>query len=138
MKLAPIVLLSFVVFVAGCTSTDTPITTTTTGESTSTTLSSTSTTTQNNVKEVTMTAKKWEFTPSMIEVNKGDTLKLTVTSIDVTHGLSLPAFGINENLVSGENVVIEFVADKTGTFPFTCSVFCGSGHGTMTGEIIVI
>ena len=64
------------------------------------------------VKEFDMTAKQWDFEPSTIEVNQGDTVKLHIESIDVIHGIALPAFGINENLEPGKTVDIEFVADK--------------------------
>lgn len=89
------------------------------------------------VKEFTMTAKKWEFSPSTITVKKGDAVKLSITSIDVAHGFGLNDFGIKERLEPGKTTNIEFVADKTGTFTFFCSVFCGDGHGEMTGTLIV-
>ena len=82
-------------------------------------------------------AKQWEFIPSTINVKEGDNVKLIVTSTDVGHGVSIPAFGVQKNFGAGETVEIEFVADKKGTFPFTCSVYCGSGHSGMTGEIVV-
>ena len=92
---------------------------------------------ESTVKEFKMTAKKWEFVPDTITVNEGDTVKLEIESIDVTHGFGLSAFGINENLKSGETVEVEFVADKKGEFTFICSVFCGSGHGAMKGTLVV-
>ena len=89
------------------------------------------------VKEFTMTAKQWEFIPGTITVNKGDTVKLTITSTDVAHGFNLPEFEVSERLDVGTPVEVEFVADKTGTFTFSCSVPCGSGHGGMKGTLIV-
>jgi cytochrome c oxidase subunit 2 len=89
------------------------------------------------LKVFTMTARQWEFIPDVIEVNEGDQVKLMITSIDVAHGFSLPAFDINERLEPNQEVVIEFVADRKGTFNFRCNVFCGSGHGSMDGQIIV-
>ena len=89
------------------------------------------------IKEFEVTANQWEFTPSTITVNKGDTVKLKITSVDVTHGFTLPDFGINEVLGPGKDVHVEFVADKTGTFSFWCSVPCGSGHSGMRGQLIV-
>ena len=89
------------------------------------------------IKEFTMTAKRFDFTPSTITVNKGDKVKIIITSMDVTHGFSLPDFNINERLEPNQPVTIEFVADKVGTFTFGCTIFCGSGHGTMTGMLIV-
>ncbi|MBI2546420.1 cupredoxin domain-containing protein [Candidatus Woesearchaeota archaeon] len=92
------------------------------------------------VKEFEITAKRWEFIPSTIEVNKGDRVRLKVTSIDVTHGMALPDFGVESvRLPPNETQTIEFVADKTGTFNpgMICTVFCGSGHSDMKGSIIV-
>lgn len=89
------------------------------------------------VKEFTITAKRWSFSPSTITVNQGDTVKLKITSIDVTHGFSLPTFGVNANLNPGQETVVEFTADKKGTFGFRCFVVCGSGHGGMSGRIVV-
>ena len=85
-----------------------------------------------------MIAKQWEFEPSSITVNKWDTVKLLIESVDISHGIGLPAFGINERLEPGETTEIEFVADKEGTHSFFCNVQCGSGHGSMSGEIIVV
>ena len=88
-------------------------------------------------REFSVEAKQWEFNPSTITVNQGDTVKLTIKSLDVTHGLAIPTYGIDERLEPGETVEIEFVADKTGEFPFYCAVFCGRGHKDMTGTVIV-
>jgi cytochrome c oxidase subunit II len=92
---------------------------------------------QPEVKEFTMIAKQWEFDPGVIRVNKGDTVRLFVKSIDVAHGFALPDFGVNERLNPEQTVEVEFVADKTGTFTFFCSVQCGSGHSHMNGQLIV-
>ena len=89
------------------------------------------------IKEVTITAKKFEFAPATITVNKGDTVKFTLTSIDVKHGFNLPDFNVNEALEPNKPVTVQFVADKTGTFTFRCSVPCGAGHREMTGTLIV-
>src|SRR3989344_7023053 len=84
-----------------------------------------------NVKEFDVTARNWEFEPSTITVNRGDTVKLHITSADVAHGFVISAYGINKTLNPGQTVDVEFVADKAGSFPFLCNVFCGDGHSTM-------
>lgn len=90
------------------------------------------------VKEFNMTAQKWQFNPGTITVNKGDTVKLHVESVDVAHGFELSAFGVNERLEPGKTVDVEFVASKTGTFTFACTVSsCGSGHSGMKGQLVV-
>lgn len=89
------------------------------------------------VKEFTMTAKQWEFIPNTITANKGDKVKITIKSVDVSHGFNLPDFGINERLDPGKEVHIEFVADKKGTFDFQCDIPCGRGHSGMRGKLII-
>lgn len=86
---------------------------------------------------INMKAMQWRFDPQEIVVNEGDSVELTIESIDVRHGFSLPEFGVNEVLKPGSEVVINFVADKKGVFPFACSVTCGSGHSGMTGTLVV-
>lgn len=101
---------------------------------------------ESKVKEFTVVAKQFEFditdsdgntVVNKMAVNKGDTVKLTITSSDVTHGFSLNEFGINKVVNAGDTVTVEFVADKTGNFNFFCSVVCGSGHGSMKGILTV-
>ena len=90
-----------------------------------------------SVKEFKMTAKQFQFDPSTIEVNKGDKVRLIVTSLDVPHGIAIPEYGINQRLEPGKPAIIEFTADKHGPFTAFCSVICGSGHKDMKGKIIV-
>lgn len=93
--------------------------------------------TQSSVKEFTMVAQQWEFQPSTITVKRGDAVKLTIRSVDVAHGFSLPEFNVDSRLEPGQDTVVEFIAERSGSFPFRCSVFCGSGHGDMRGTLVV-
>ncbi len=90
-----------------------------------------------NTVEIKMTAKKYRFDPNEITVKKGQHVKLLITALDRDHGFKLEAFNINQKLKKGETETIEFTADKTGTFPFQCSQFCGLGHGKMKGKLVV-
>lgn len=89
------------------------------------------------VKEINVIAKRWEFDPNPIVVNEGDLVRLKVRSIDVSHGIAIPDFGISERLNPGQEVTVEFTADKKGTFSFYCNVVCGAGHSSMRGQLIV-
>ncbi len=89
------------------------------------------------LKEFSVTAKKFAFEPSTITVRKGDMVKLAITSVDVTHGFSLSGFNVNANIEPGRETVVEFTVDKEGSFTFFCSVFCGEGHGGMKGQLVV-
>ena len=87
--------------------------------------------------ETKMTAKKYEFEPNVVTVKNGDRVRLVITALDHDHGFKLEAFKIDERLKKGIPTTIEFTADKTGTFPFECSHFCGVGHGKMKGKLVV-
>ncbi len=89
------------------------------------------------VKEIHITAKKFDFTPDTITLKKGEPVLLVVSSQDRKHGFNLRAFGIRADVNPGETAQIRFTPDKTGKFTFSCDVFCGEGHEDMTGTIIV-
>ncbi len=89
------------------------------------------------VKEFKIEAKQFEFVPSTITVNEGDTVRLVVTSKDVEHGLGIPEFDVSVKVDAGKTETIEFVADKKGAYSMNCNVFCGSGHSGMKGALIV-
>ena len=93
--------------------------------------------TESSIKEINLTAKQWEWNPSTITVNQGDTVRLNITSVDVEHGFSISRYNINELLSPGKTVTVEFLADKTGEFSYSCSVVCGEGLGQMNGTLIV-
>ncbi len=89
------------------------------------------------VKEFRVEAFRFGFEPSRIEVDRGDTVRITAVSTDVTHGLAISGYGVKLRLEPGVEQVAEFVADTPGEFTFYCSVPCGSGHSTMRGTFIV-
>lgn len=89
------------------------------------------------VRTFNVTAKKFSFSPSTITVNEGETVKINVSSEDVTHGFLIAEYGINKVLNPGAKETIEFIADQKGTFTIRCSIFCGVGHPGMTGTLIV-
>lgn len=93
--------------------------------------------TNETIKKFTLIAKQWDFTPSEVRVKQGDKVRLTIKSIDVSHGFFLPDFKINATLIPQKEAVVEFIADKQGTFIFSCNIACGSGHNGMRGTLIV-
>ena len=90
-----------------------------------------------SASEIRITAKKYDFTPNVITVRKGDRVRLMITALDRDHGIKIEAFRIDQKLPKGEPVTVEFVADQAGTFPFQCSQFCGLGHKNMKGTLVV-
>jgi cytochrome c oxidase subunit 2 len=92
---------------------------------------------QGEIKNFHITARRYEFEPNTLTVNKGDIVVIEIVSLDVTHGFAIDEYGINEVIPAGKTTIVEFTADKSGKFNFYCSVYCGSGHTTMNGELLV-
>jgi len=89
------------------------------------------------IRVIKVTAKKFEFKPSVITVRKGEIVQLELTTSDRRHGFDAPDFNIHAEIKPGAPTRVQFKPDKAGHFPFRCSVFCGDGHEEMTGEIVV-
>ncbi len=83
------------------------------------------------VREITVDANRFTFTPAAIRAKEGERVKIIVRNIDTTHGVFIPEFDVR-----GRETV-EFVATKKGNYPFYCATYCGSGHPDMQGTIIV-
>ena len=88
-------------------------------------------------KTIDITAQQFKFTPSILTVNKGDTIVLHLTSMDVTHGFYLDGYGINVVINPFKTTTVTFVANKVGKFTFRCSHTCGNFHPYMLGELRV-
>lgn len=79
--------------------------------------------TGSTIKEFTIEGSNFAFTPAVIQVNKGDTVKMTFKNNDGTHDLVIDQFNIRTKLIkTGEQDTVQFVADTTGEFEFYCSV----------------
>jgi cytochrome c oxidase subunit II len=89
------------------------------------------------VHEIQVTLRKYEFSPGSLRVRKGEQVKLIMAAADHDHGFKLDEFDINQKILKGTTVVVEFVADKVGTFQFRCSSVCGLGHRNMKGTLVV-
>jgi cytochrome c oxidase subunit 2 len=86
---------------------------------------------------IQVSAKKFEFTPNVIELKKGEPVVLELTSTDRKHGFKLKSLGIDVQIKPGEITRVALTPDKAGEFSFHCSVFCGSKHEDMGGKIVV-
>ena len=98
---------------------------------------STSTASAQTTKEFTIIGKSFSFTPNTIAVQKGDRVKITFKDSDGLHNIVIDGYNVKtETLESGDSSVIEFVADKVGSFEYYCSVDSHKQKG-MTGTLTV-
>jgi cytochrome c oxidase subunit II len=65
-------------------------------------------------------------------------IQLVMTSQDVIHDFSVPAFRIKRDVLPGRYETIWFEARQPGTYHLFCTQFCGAGHATMTGDVVVM
>jgi cytochrome c oxidase subunit II len=93
---------------------------------------------QDAPKRIEISAKKFSYTPGEITLKKGQPVTLVLKSEDVPHGLSLRDFNVNLKVGAGKTVEANFTPNKTGDFTAHCSVFCGSGHGSMALKFHVV
>jgi cytochrome c oxidase subunit 2 len=94
-------------------------------------------TSKRGVHEIQVTLRKYEFSPASLRVRKGEQVRLIMTAVDHDHGFKLDDFNINQKISKGTTVIVEFTADKAGTFQFRCSNVCGLGHRNMKGTLVV-
>lgn len=91
------------------------------------------------VKTIDVTASQFRFEPGTISVVEGDTVRLRLRSADRTHGIGIKAFRVKALIPKvGGAVTVEFVADRAGSFDFTCAEYCGTGHAAMKGSLVVL
>ncbi len=94
-----------------------------------------------NTVEVWMSATRSHYTPDIIRVKQGDTVKLHITNIeqtrDATHGFAVGMYNIQASLDPGETANFEFLADKPGAWNFYCTEFCSALHLEMAGWLLV-
>ncbi len=92
---------------------------------------------QPEVKEFEVSGNNFAFSPTEIIVNQGDTVRINFTNSGGFHDLVIDEFNARtKQLADGAKETIEFVADKTGTFEYYCSVGKHREMG-MVGNLIV-
>ncbi len=90
-----------------------------------------------DVRIIRVSAENWKFTPNVIQIKKGEKVRLQVTGISGTHSFAVSGLNINVPVAQGQMVIIDLPTDTVGTFDFRCAIPCGSGHNDMTGQIII-
>ncbi len=87
--------------------------------------------------EAYILAQIWLFNPNEIHVPAGSEVTFYVTSKDVQHGFKIANTNINMMVLPGQVSKLTATFDKPGTYNIICHEYCGVGHHTMFGRIIV-
>ena len=93
--------------------------------------------TESEVKTFYLDARNFSFSQTEIKVEKGDKVKIVLTSADGFHDWVIDGFNAATSRVNtGQTAETEFVADQAGTFEYYCSVGTHRQIG-MVGKLIV-
>lgn len=89
-----------------------------------------------------LTGENFKFTKNGVDnpelkVKEGETVRIEFSSVGGTHDFVIDEFGASTEIVSsGGSTFVEFVADKTGSYEYYCSIGSHRAQG-MFGNFIV-
>jgi cytochrome c oxidase subunit II len=97
--------------------------------------------------EIYVVGKQWmwkiQHPGGQSEINElhvpvGQPVKLVMTSEDVIHDFSVPAFRTKQDVVPGRYTRTWFEATKVGDYHLFCAEYCGTEHSRMGGWVHVM
>jgi len=100
-----------------------------------------------DAKDVTVVGKRWmwkfqHYPDGQSEIDElhvavGEPVRLTMTSQDVIHSLSIPAFRVQKNVIPGRYTTMWFEADEAGEYEILSAEYSGTDYTNMVGRVIV-
>jgi heme/copper-type cytochrome/quinol oxidase subunit 2 len=90
-----------------------------------------------NRRALVITAEDQRFTPARIEVVRDELVRITLRGTAQTHSFNVDQYRIAKRIPANGSVIVEFRADRVGTFPFYCGLTADPGHDRKRGELIV-
>jgi cytochrome c oxidase subunit 2 len=97
--------------------------------------------------EIYVVGKQWmwkaQHQTGQREINElhipvGRKIKLTMTTEDVLHDFSIPAFRTKADVVPGRYTYLWFEPTKPGKYHLFCAEYCGLNHSGMGGSVYVM
>jgi cytochrome c oxidase subunit 2 len=87
--------------------------------------------------EAYILGQTWVFLPNEVRIPAGSEITFYLTSKDVQHGFIIERTNINVMILPGQVSKVTATFDEPGTYNFICHEYCGVGHQTMFGRLIV-
>ena len=87
--------------------------------------------------EVVMLGSAWAYMPNEVHVPAGAEITFVATSLDVIHGFELEGTRLNMMLIPGRISRNTYTFKAPGEHLLICHEYCGLGHQTMYGKVIV-
>jgi cytochrome c oxidase subunit II len=86
---------------------------------------------------VVIEAYNWTFQPSEIRVPVGAEVTFRARSRQDYHGIAIIGTPVILSLTQNETAEVVHTFTERGEYLFVCSEYCGAGHATMQGTVIV-
>ncbi|MGZ4779573.1 MAG: cupredoxin domain-containing protein [Thermoanaerobaculia bacterium] len=80
---------------------------------------------------VTISAKRFQFTPNEITLRRGEPVTLRVSAEDRDHGFYQKELNLDLDLTPDHVSEVTLTPETPGRYVVICDQFCGSGHGNM-------
>lgn len=87
--------------------------------------------------DIYITALQFQWMP-ILRLQQGKEYTLHLSALDVNHGFNLYPMNVNFQVVPGYDYGLRVTPTEAGDFRIVCNEFCGIGHHTMVGRLIVI
>jgi cytochrome c oxidase subunit 2 len=97
----------------------------------------TNTAVNNSIDEINIISERYMFSPMLVRLKRGKTVRLVLSTYDVQHGIFQPDLKINLSAYPGKPAENIIEPDKVGEYTVTCSLYCGVDHNKMKMTFIV-
>jgi cytochrome c oxidase subunit 2 len=87
--------------------------------------------------DIYLMAMTYQWTP-ILKLQEGVEYTLHLSALDVNHGFNLNPLNVNFQIVPGYDYGLRVTPTAAGDFRIICNEFCGIGHHTMVGRVIVV
>ncbi|MFB6122143.1 MAG: cytochrome c oxidase subunit II [Haloferacaceae archaeon] len=94
-----------------------------------------------NEYEVYVVARQFLFQPGTtqpIRVPANSRVTFYITSADVIHGFEVVGTNVNTMAIPGQVAEITVRFDEPAEYGIVCNEYCGAGHHTMEGQLVVV
>jgi cytochrome c oxidase subunit 2 len=86
---------------------------------------------------VAIAALMFAFVPAEVHVPVGRPVTFRISSLDVSHGFDIAGTNANTMVLPGYLSQFTYTFQRPGEYLVVCNEYCGLGHHTMQGKIVV-
>ncbi|HVR69428.1 MAG TPA: cupredoxin domain-containing protein [Vicinamibacteria bacterium] len=87
---------------------------------------------------IEVVASRQGFSPRVVNVRKGQPVRLLLSTSDGEHCFALDALRIEKRIVPGRATVLDLTPERSGTYPFYCCLESGAAADRENGRLVII